>query len=56
MWLCLEIYYWPLAASSVSTREDAIRRLVTLYDSSVQIAGKSVRSWCDGSSDRSFMG
>ena len=29
---------------------------VSLYGSERQLRGKSVRSWCDGSSDRSFMG
>ena len=27
-----------------------------LHGSKMQLRGKSVRSWCDGSSDRSFMG
>ena len=27
-----------------------------LYLASVLLSGKSIRSWCDGSSDRSFMG
>ena len=32
------------------------RRIDPSWGGPIELCGKSVRSWCDGSSDRSFMG
>ena len=36
--------------------EAGLQGMICILFSKAKLRGKSVRSWCDGSSDRSFMG
>ena len=50
----LRLSYVPLPLQTMSLM--ATQNSVETQERDVQLRGKSVRSWCDGSSDRSFMG